>query len=152
MLRPGCSVLRLRCSTITNEQTTQLAKRPICPSSPERLGAFLSCFLSAARPLTGSNIHSLDLCPAVSCIEGFCNASEARCLTSTMLMASQKPHRSANTDVRSTSAFGQTGHWSRHGPTAGFDPQETCAAQDFRTAKALFVPSLKRGIISPLHE
>src|SRR5262249_51799785 len=38
---------------------------------------------------------SLDLCPAVSCIEGFCNASEARCLTSTMLMASQKPHRSA---------------------------------------------------------
>jgi len=30
MLRPGCSVLRLRCSTITNEQTTQLAKRPIC--------------------------------------------------------------------------------------------------------------------------
>jgi hypothetical protein len=32
------------------------------------------------------------------------------------------------------------------------DPQETCAAQDFRTAKALFVPSLKRGIIPPLHE
>jgi len=57
------------------------------------LGAFVSCFLSTARLLTGSNIHSLGSCPAVSCIEGFCNASEARCLTSTMLMASQKPHR-----------------------------------------------------------
>jgi Putative transposase/Transposase zinc-binding domain len=40
-------------------------------------------------------VHSLDSCPAVSCNEGFCNASEARYLTSTMLMASQKPHRSA---------------------------------------------------------
>jgi hypothetical protein len=27
---PGCSVLRLRSNKITNEQTTQLAKRPIC--------------------------------------------------------------------------------------------------------------------------
>jgi hypothetical protein len=26
------------------------------------------------------------------------------------------------TDVRSTTAFGRTGHWSRHRPTAGFDP------------------------------
>src|SRR5262245_42691902 len=39
-----------------------------------------------------------------------------------------------------------------HAATAESDPQETCAAQDFRTAKALFVPSLKRGIIPPLHE
>jgi len=30
MLCPGCSVLRLRSNKITNEQTTQLAKRPIC--------------------------------------------------------------------------------------------------------------------------
>jgi hypothetical protein len=52
-------------------------KTPNLPSSSESLGAFLSCFLSAARLLTGSNIHSLDSCPAVSCIEGFCNASEA---------------------------------------------------------------------------
>ena len=28
-----------------------------------------------------------------------------------------------------------------------FDPQETLAAQDFRSAKALFVPSLKRDIV-----
>src|SRR5262245_43974156 len=34
------------------------------------------------------------------------------------------------------SAFGQTGHWSRHGPTTGFDPKRTLAlgeATDFRT-------------------
>src|SRR5262245_9360226 len=31
------------------------------------------------------------------------------------------------------------------------DPLETCAAQDFRSAKALFVPSLKRDIVPPLH-
>jgi hypothetical protein len=86
-------VLRLRSNKITNEQTTQLAKRPICPRPPERLGAFVSAFLSAAPLLTGSNIHSLDSLPAVSCNEGFCNAPEARCLTSTMLMALQKPHR-----------------------------------------------------------
>jgi hypothetical protein len=30
MLCPGCSVLRLRSNKVTNEQTTQLAKRPIC--------------------------------------------------------------------------------------------------------------------------
>ena len=29
---------------------------------------------------------------------------------------------------------------------SGFDPTETCAAQDFRSAKVLFVPSLKRDI------
>src|SRR5262245_9915445 len=29
------------------------------------------------------------------------------------------------------------------------DPTETWAAQDFRSARALFVPSLKRGIIPP---
>jgi hypothetical protein len=31
------------------------------------------------------------------------------------------------------------------------DPQETLAAQDFRSAKALFVPSLKRDIVPLLH-
>ena len=31
---------------------------------------------------------------------------------------------------------------------SGFDPTETCAAQDFRSAKVLFVPSLKRDIVS----
>jgi hypothetical protein len=30
MLCPGCSMLRLRANKITNEQTTQLAKRPVC--------------------------------------------------------------------------------------------------------------------------
>src|SRR5262245_29229438 len=49
------------------------------------------------------------------------------------------------------SAFGQTGHWSRHGRRAAFDPTETWAAQNFRTAKALFVFS--QSVISspPLH-
>jgi hypothetical protein len=98
MLCPSWSVLRLQSNIITNEQTTQLAKRPICPCTPERLGAFVSSFLSPAPLLTGSNIHSLDSFPAVSCNEGFCNAPEARSLTSTMLMALQKPHRSANAD------------------------------------------------------
>src|SRR5262249_50660581 len=54
-----------------------------------------SAFLSAAPLLTRSNIHRRDSLPAVSCNAGFCNAPEARCLTSTMLMALQKPHRSA---------------------------------------------------------
>src|SRR5215510_5886704 len=96
MLCPGCSGLRLRSNIITNEQTTQLAKRPICPRPPERLGALVSAFLSAAPLLTRSNIHRRDSLPAVSCNAGFCNAPEARCPTSTMLMALQKPHRSAN--------------------------------------------------------
>jgi len=63
---------------------------------PERLGALVSAFLSAAPLLTRSNIHRRDSLPAVSCNAGFCNAPEARCLTSTMLMALQKPHRYAN--------------------------------------------------------
>src|SRR5262249_213258 len=52
--------------------------------------------------------HSLDSCLAVSCIEGFCNASEARCLTSTVLMASQKPHRSANGGNHRIAPWGQS--------------------------------------------
>src|SRR5215813_9970606 len=96
MLCPSWSVLRLQSNIITNEQTTQLAKRPICPRPPERLGALVSAFLSAAPLLTRSNIHRRDSLPAVSCNAGFCNAPEARCPTSTMLMALQKPHRSAN--------------------------------------------------------
>ena len=93
MLCPSWSVLRLRSNIITNEQTTQLAKRPIWPRPPERLGALVSAFLSAAPLLTRSNIHRRDSLPAVSCNAGFCNAPEARCLTSTMLMALQKPHK-----------------------------------------------------------
>src|SRR6476619_729480 len=34
---------------------------------------------------------------------------------------------------------------------SGFDPQETWAAPDFRSAKPLFVASLKRGSVAPLH-
>src|SRR5262245_23828920 len=41
---------------------------------------------------------------------------------------------------------------NRHRRMTELDPLQTWAAQDFRTAKALFVPSLKRGIIPPLHE
>src|SRR5262249_25738790 len=40
----------------------------------------------------------------------------------------------------------------RDGANDAIDPEPTCAAQDFRTAKVLFVASLKRGIIPPLHE
>src|SRR5215813_12343436 len=108
MLCPGWSVLRLRCNKITDEQTTQLAKHPICRRPQRGSLRFASCFLSAARLLTGSNIHSLDSCLAVSCIEGFCNASEARCLTSTVLMASQKPHRSANGGNHRIAPWGQS--------------------------------------------
>jgi len=106
MLCPSWSVLRLQSNIITNEQTTQLAKRPICPRPPERLGALVSAFLSAAPLLTRSNIHRRDSLPAVSCNAGFCNAPEARCLTSTMLMALQKPHRSAK-----SRAFGLATRW-----------------------------------------
>src|SRR3954451_11662989 len=35
----------------------------------------------------------------------------------------------------------------RNPETAEVDPTETWAAQDFRSAKALFVPSLKRDIV-----
>src|SRR5437764_1282695 len=35
--------------------------------------------------------------------------------------------------------------------TAVFDPPPTWAAQDFRSAKAFFVPSLKRDIVPLLH-
>jgi len=47
MLCPGCSGLRLRSNKITNEQTTQLAKRPICrcPQS----GSVRS-FLASSQP------------------------------------------------------------------------------------------------------
>jgi hypothetical protein len=36
---------------------------------------------------------------------------------------------------------------SRRRRMTGRDPTETWADQDFRSAKALFVPSLKRGIV-----
>src|SRR5262245_58170820 len=97
--RVAISNSRLLDLDATNEQTTQLAKRPICPivpHPPERLGALVSAFLSAAPLLTRSNIHRRDSLPTVSCNAGFCNAPEARCPTSTMLMALQKPHRYAN--------------------------------------------------------
>src|SRR6266550_644170 len=45
---------------------------------------------------TPPNLHSLDSWSAVSCNEGFCNASERQRLPSATDMASQKPHRSAN--------------------------------------------------------
>ena len=47
MLCPSCSVLRLRSNKITNEQTTQLAKRPICPRPPT--GSVRS-FLPSSQP------------------------------------------------------------------------------------------------------
>ena len=47
MLRPGCSVLRLRSNKITNEQTTQLAKCPICPR-PQSGSA--RSFLASSQP------------------------------------------------------------------------------------------------------
>jgi len=49
---------------------------------------------------TPPNLHSLDSWSAVSCNEGFCNASERQRLPSATDMASQKPHRSANPSTR----------------------------------------------------
>jgi len=38
---------------------------------------------------------------------------------------------------------------NRHRRMTESDPTETWAAQDFRSAKALFVPSLRRDIVPP---
>jgi hypothetical protein len=46
MLCQGCSVLRLRSNKITNEQTTLLAKRPIC-RRPQR--SSLRSFLASSQ-------------------------------------------------------------------------------------------------------
>src|SRR6266550_2739808 len=51
---------------------------------------------------TPPNLHSLDSWSAVSCNEGFCNASERQRLPSATDMASQKPHRYANPRGRRT--------------------------------------------------
>ena len=45
----------------------------------------------------------------------------------------------------------KSGHAAGITAMTGFDPTETLAAQDFRSAKALFVPSLKRDIVPLLH-
>jgi hypothetical protein len=42
---------------------------------------------------------------------------------------------------------GQPGNYLLVLSFTGFDPSETWAGQDFRSAKALFVPSLKRDIV-----
>ena len=47
--------------------------------------------------------------------------------------------------------LGQYGFASAWPRSAGSDPTETWAAQDFPGAKALFVPSLKRDIVPSLH-
>src|SRR6266550_292318 len=49
---------------------------------------------------TPPNLHSLDSWSAVSCNEGFCNASERQRLPSATDMASQKPHRYATRGCR----------------------------------------------------
>ena len=43
--------------------------------------------------------------------------------------------------------WGKTGRHLLAMSSSQFDPQETLATQDFRSAKALFVPSLKRDIV-----
>jgi hypothetical protein len=50
----------------------------------------------------------------------------------------------ALTNVR---CWGHTGKLVLDLSFSGFDPQETLAAQDFRSAKASFAPSLKRDIV-----
>ena len=69
IIQKGLAFVRERSGSVT----VPGARRPRDPAPP-----------AASLPHLG---------PAVSCIEGFCNASEARCLTSTILMASQKPAR-----------------------------------------------------------
>src|SRR5436190_11433001 len=63
------------------------------------------CFHSKRPWKPRPNLHSLRPGPAVSCIEGFCNASEGQRLPSATDMASQKPHRSANGVPRVGSAW-----------------------------------------------
>ena len=48
--------------------------------------------------------------------------------------------------------WGQTGHIVLIPSFSALDPTETWAAQDFRSAKALFVPSLKRDIVPLLRD
>src|SRR5438552_14960736 len=59
-----------------------------------------SCSPSKQGCPTRPNLHSLDSWSAVSCNEGFCNASEAHHLPLTTVMASQKPHRYRNPSTR----------------------------------------------------
>src|SRR5215831_18385489 len=152
MLCPSWSVLRLQSNIITNEQTTQLAKRPICPRPPERLGALVSAFLSAAPLLTRSNIHRRDSLPAVSCNAGFCNAPEARCPTSTMLMALQKPHRygkSSRSSAETSSLRLDVGRPDHLGPFLGLlgdELAEVGGRTDERCATQIGEPRLDRGI------
>jgi hypothetical protein len=70
------------------------------------------CFRSERPWPTRPNPHSLRPWPAVSCNEGFCNASEGQRLPAATGMASQKPHRYANPTKRhaTTSIRSVTGH------------------------------------------
>jgi hypothetical protein len=52
-----------------------------------------------------------------------------------------------STDVRYTAASKGNPDIEPTLAKTGFDPTDTWAAQDFRSAKALFVPSLKRDIV-----
>ena len=73
---PGCSVLRLRSNRITNEQTTQLAKRPICRrpqrSSPPSWCDVLSGHLGHRR----QGARQARICPR-GFLVGRCSASSA---------------------------------------------------------------------------
>src|SRR5258705_11498696 len=51
------------------------------------------------------------------------------------------------TPLRNVRSRGQSGKHLLALSFSGFDPTETWAAQDFRSAKTLFVPSLKRDIV-----
>jgi hypothetical protein len=54
---------------------------------------------------------------------------------------------------RRPSLTGHCGHGAILGAqrSVAIDPSETWSDQNFRAAKALFVPFLKRGIVTPLH-
>jgi hypothetical protein len=59
-------------------------------------------------------------------------------------------------DIKLRPLFGrfgvEIGHHRLIASISAFDPTETWAAQDFRSAKALFVPSLKRDIVPLLRD
>jgi hypothetical protein len=116
-------------------QKRTYAPQQIAIPSPRRPAA-CDTMIGSGPTLTHRK-HQSGFCPAVSCIEGFCNASEARCLTSTMLMASQKPHRSAkwrraNTDVRAQVVLGEWdgGSCEIRSPWANATPQPRPASSE----------------------
>ena len=98
-LCPGCLMLQLPRSFDPTKPTTRKSRSLQTPNShgaAQSLGPFRPCSPSRPRLLIQSNIHSPDSWSAVSSNEGSATPSKLQCLIVTTVMASQKPHHSAN--------------------------------------------------------